>query len=459
MSTRIVVVDDTSPNINYAGTWFQDRGSKDSLGTYGAPYQSTLHGTTTNGSSFSFAFNGISVDVFATLEIANNSGVIDPQWECFIDGSQIPTYSPSTAPTNHWTLCGFTFSAGPHVLTVNATVREQTFWFDSIQYTSSGGSTTNQSILIDERDEEFRAGLSEDVWHFTSGVGYSSQVPNAAFTFNFSGSSLEYYGFIPDNFPRVDATATWAVDGGTPQEFALEATPPGTPLHRFQKFFQTDVYPIGDHRLQVVYQGDSTKTPLTLTNVIVGNGTTTTSTGIPSGSSAGAGPTGTSGTSGAATSGKSTNLGAILGGVLGGLALILLVALLFWLRRRRRRRAEPQEKPNTTVVQPFEPTTAAALTAAPPLAPSVRTKGQLSLATNESDFSRTTAVTSPQSAGTALSPSAPSSSPAPAHATDNIHSESDDPRVIVVHADSGVRLSQVIPPHARVEEVPPTYSA
>ncbi|CAA7271024.1 unnamed protein product [Cyclocybe aegerita] len=454
MSTRIVVVDDTNPNITYAGSWFQDRGSKDSLGTYGAPYQSTLHGTTTNGSSFSFAFN------------ANNSGVIDPQWECFIDGSKIPTYPPSTTPTNHWTLCGFTFAAGPHVLTVNATVRDQTFWLDSIQYTSSGESTANQSILIDERDAEFRAGLPEDMWQFTSGVGYASQVPNAAFTFNFSGTSLEYYGFIPDNYPRVDATATWAIDGGTPQEFALKATPPGTPLHRFEKLFQTDVYPVGDHTLQVLYQGDSTKTPLTLTNVIVGNGTTTTSTGIPSGSSTGAGPTGTSGVSGAATSGKSTNLGSILGGVLGGLAFIVVVALFFWFRHLRRHSSEPQEKPNTTVVQPFEPMSpptaginSAAITAPSPFAPSVSMKGQLSLATSEPDFSRTIAVTSLQSAQTAISPSAPSSSPTPAHVTDNIRNESSDPRVIVVHADSGVRLSQMIPPHARVEEVPPTYSA
>ena len=44
-ATRWVVVDDTSNDINYDGTWFADSGSQDSVGNFGPPYRSTMHGT------------------------------------------------------------------------------------------------------------------------------------------------------------------------------------------------------------------------------------------------------------------------------------------------------------------------------------------------------------------------------------------------------------------------------
>lgn len=51
------MVDDTDPEIVYSGSWAADKGNLDSDGTWGPPYLSTVHGTTTQG-SFSYKFSG-----------------------------------------------------------------------------------------------------------------------------------------------------------------------------------------------------------------------------------------------------------------------------------------------------------------------------------------------------------------------------------------------------------------
>ncbi len=52
-----IMVDDTDPGIVYSGSWVADKGNLDSDGTWGPPYLSTVHGTTTQG-SFSYKFSG-----------------------------------------------------------------------------------------------------------------------------------------------------------------------------------------------------------------------------------------------------------------------------------------------------------------------------------------------------------------------------------------------------------------
>ena len=58
MSTRRVMVDDTSQDVNYiGGSWFADIGSQDSAGNFGPPFLSTLHGTNSSA-SLSLSFSG-----------------------------------------------------------------------------------------------------------------------------------------------------------------------------------------------------------------------------------------------------------------------------------------------------------------------------------------------------------------------------------------------------------------
>jgi hypothetical protein len=55
---RWVLVDDTSPDIKYIGeSWVSDVGNWDLIGSYGKPYLSTLHGTSSNA-SFTLNFTG-----------------------------------------------------------------------------------------------------------------------------------------------------------------------------------------------------------------------------------------------------------------------------------------------------------------------------------------------------------------------------------------------------------------
>ena len=54
---RQIIVDDVNPSIQYTGPWYLDHGSRDSVGTFGSSYQSTLHGVNSNA-SLSYAFNG-----------------------------------------------------------------------------------------------------------------------------------------------------------------------------------------------------------------------------------------------------------------------------------------------------------------------------------------------------------------------------------------------------------------
>jgi len=55
---RWIVVDDTSPEINYIGdSWFSQNGNPISTQDTGFPYENTLHGTNTNA-SLTFDFSG-----------------------------------------------------------------------------------------------------------------------------------------------------------------------------------------------------------------------------------------------------------------------------------------------------------------------------------------------------------------------------------------------------------------
>ena len=92
----------------------------------------------------------------------------------------------------------------------------------------------------------------------------------------------------------------------------------------------------------MVYEGDNS-TPLTLDYLIIQNGTSTTSTSSL--------PTSTGNT--VSTSKGSVPVSAIVGGVIGGLALVVFTILGFLLLCRRQRR-DAREKVSTSTPRPFE---------------------------------------------------------------------------------------------------------
>ena len=54
---RLIMVDDVDPSIQYNGPWYLSEGSLETEGTWGPPYQSTLHGVNSSA-SLSYAFSG-----------------------------------------------------------------------------------------------------------------------------------------------------------------------------------------------------------------------------------------------------------------------------------------------------------------------------------------------------------------------------------------------------------------
>ena len=90
--------------------------------------------------------------VFGSNNIRNDSGVLDPTWECFVDNISIGASAPFQFPENNWVFCQQdTLVDGAHVLTVNATVSQnQTFWIDDIQYVPSASVSLDQKAIVVE---------------------------------------------------------------------------------------------------------------------------------------------------------------------------------------------------------------------------------------------------------------------------------------------------------------------
>lgn len=71
---RQVIVDDTDEDIKYQGFgWFLDNGTQDPVGNFGPTFQSTSHGTKSNG-SLSLSFSGQSDHFF--LWVTESEGML-----------------------------------------------------------------------------------------------------------------------------------------------------------------------------------------------------------------------------------------------------------------------------------------------------------------------------------------------------------------------------------------------
>ena len=169
------------------------------------------------------------------------------------------------------------------------------------------------------------------------------------FTIANLGVSLSWYGFIPVELPHTPSSATYSIDGETPISFLLKGLPvnSGIPFY-YQKFFETAQLSPTSHTLKVVYEGNNS-TPLTLDYLIIQNGTSSsTTTSLP---------TSTGNTvSATSTPNGSIPVGPIVGGVIGGLALVVFAILGFFLLRRRQKRDTQEEifASSDSTPRPFE---------------------------------------------------------------------------------------------------------
>ncbi|KAG6826442.1 hypothetical protein H0H92_015769 [Tricholoma furcatifolium] len=386
--SRQVVVDDSDSQLQYSGQgWFADQGSEDNVGNYGPTYENTLHGTKENGDSSSITVWGTT----ALIKIDNGT-TWDPSWECFVDNVSIGSTAPFQYPENNWVLCGSSsFSDGQHTLTLKVSTSGNTFWFDYITYVPSPSvSLQSAVIMVQNTDPDVIYGSG---WGALAGFANETSTVGSQVKFNFIGTGFAWYGFIPNEYPHNEAQASYSIDGGSSTTFTLNGLPSANSVTLYnQLFFTTPSLSAGSHSITVTYNGGAgSATPFTLDYILLnnvsipstsasgasgagstavgGSATGTTSVGgskpgtsvgaTVSGATVGGTTTGGASAAGATAPGSagstsigtgsldsnpsssgsshsSTPIGAIVGAVVGTLALIAALLFLLWCRRRRR---------------------------------------------------------------------------------------------------------------------------
>lgn len=161
-----------------------------------------------------------------------------------------------------------------------------------------------------------------------------------------SGTSVAWYYAIASDASTTSSSATFTLDDGAPQTIAIPGRGASQTSNWYNQFlYQSEDYPMGSHTLTVTYEGDASSSPLTLQYLVVQNGTALSSTSSSSTSAqSGTTPVHSSASTSApslpsASSQNSTKtpLAAIIGGTLGGIIFLLVVAFLFVFLRRRKK--------------------------------------------------------------------------------------------------------------------------
>jgi hypothetical protein len=212
---RRVVVDDTHPSIVYSTNppWLLDNtGVMDNVGNFGKSLNTTLHKTGSDG-SFSFTFSGMfhiclslypraksfgfftgtAIDVYGTNNIRNSSGVVDPNWSCYLNGVQIQSTPPFQYPENNWKLCGIGGLLDMnHTFTLSVSTFGQAFWFDYLVYTPSpNAALQNDSVIFVPYSD---SALTYDAsWQYWSNISAITRSLDATVLFQFTGMEVTYY--------------------------------------------------------------------------------------------------------------------------------------------------------------------------------------------------------------------------------------------------------------------------
>ncbi|KAF9038611.1 hypothetical protein BJ165DRAFT_1531679 [Panaeolus papilionaceus] len=338
-NSRWIVVDDLDNRIEYAGGW-QQRSSKDfaQLGNFGQPFGTTVHTLSSGTAVLSFKFNGSDGAILGTSANAEVGALVDPHWDCFLDGTKIPSENATLSLRNNQKFCEWTNTPfGEHTIAINITSVNYPFHFDHILYAPSLSGTSPQELVsIAYVDRIFKFDSS---WKEVNSIGMMTAERGANLTVDFNGTSFSWYGMGLSGYPPASSNASYQVDGGESVTFVLkDLGPAGIPNSRFNEliFEITDLEP-GPHTVSVVYEGDSTVRPLTLTSIVVHNQQGDVNQQV-----------------GTTLNGR-VPLSAIVGAVLGAFFFILAIILvLFWYRFHRKRPYQHvQKKGARQEIDPF----------------------------------------------------------------------------------------------------------
>ncbi|KDR71807.1 hypothetical protein GALMADRAFT_159207 [Galerina marginata CBS 339.88] len=349
-----ILIDDTNPAIQYSGSWAQETNTRQDSGNNGVPFQNSLH-RVDEIASLTYTFRDSNFIIFGSIETAP----LTPTWQCVLDGTPSPpSQALYTSAGNAAQLCDRDgLSDGLYSITVDVTVPSggPSFLFDYLEYVPS------DDVPLDDAMIELNFSVPDPQIQFvTTGEwfeifpGHTTSQGGSTFTFNFTGISITWLGFCNNTFPIAPATGTYSIDGQNPVPFILNGSIGQNTDGQFrQAFFDSTQLAAGSHVLEVVYQGTSETTPLTISSLVIQNGTsplTMTPTTTDQSSHPSSNPT---------TTHRFSRIGLIVGCSIGSLLALCLIVALLWFHRRRKLEAAKIRIPEAYIYpDPFvdEPT-------------------------------------------------------------------------------------------------------
>ncbi|KIK50471.1 hypothetical protein GYMLUDRAFT_252970 [Collybiopsis luxurians FD-317 M1] len=370
MSTVWFMVDATDPRLNYSGSWTPitntnniSANSFDQSSFTGPAFNSTLHATKENA-TISLRFNGSSyLGVYGSQDGVLNTK--EPDVNCLLDGAATWTFGDrlvSGQTDNNVLACRADSriggsSPGEHTLIINVTnyPGSSSWFFDYITFESLADPTVDGETLQAGNAELIDA---SNYSMLTFGSGWSlnpddssvTKLPGSSATMKFNdtwtmlsqylpGTSLSLYGGLLNN---ISNTAAYRVDDQDPIVIQLPGGI-GSTTRSKQVLFTASNLSIGEHTVQVAFNGSQSGMPLDIDYFYVTSLTAAQRASINS-SSAAPSPIGNSSSlPDANVSGGHRNRGIIIGAVLGSVipTLLLIGGVTLWFRVRvaRRRKA------------------------------------------------------------------------------------------------------------------------
>ncbi|KAL0060153.1 hypothetical protein AAF712_013047 [Marasmius tenuissimus] len=371
---RRVVVDDTDPRIIYdkPDEWDWNGSQFKDDGVLGQPYNNTMRGTRSRNAGFTFTFEGDFIQVRGAKDNTRitrspSNSTYDsldllPKYTCQVDNKPIESinYNDSMYFKTNLVLCQQSrLSKEKHILTMNITVDDpstQVFWLDSIEYSPlEYGNLENEVLKVDSSDRKSCIYHNEDRnWQASRGnLSYVNvtDVPGATMSFKFNGTSAALYGLIGRNAENSSFLSSfkrtsgyYRIDNGESKNFDIpESSPPPSESGNYiavwsnQLLFNTSpVTSDGEHEIVVSYSGNHSGTGspqlLAIDYFLVTNkgaqlNSSTPKDPVPSQLAADVtGPN------------NKARIGAIVGGVVGGLLAVAAFSWLIWFMMKRRGR-------------------------------------------------------------------------------------------------------------------------
>ncbi|PVF96526.1 hypothetical protein CPB86DRAFT_827141 [Serendipita vermifera] len=207
MSVRRLIVDDVDPTMIYSGTWTNGT----TVSTSTNEYNSTHHRSGTIGDSVLFKFQGIGIEVYATLDRPATFGVPSPLFT--IDNRRPVRFNETgdvlpevpTDTTSHYVVGRFDgLSQGEHILNItvdNVSSSGPFFFFDFMVVTTNDLEAPGY-VIIDDREAPIsyytytedwgQSGAGNEFEHTTT---YSPSGPDSGVAmFTFNGTEVAVYG-------------------------------------------------------------------------------------------------------------------------------------------------------------------------------------------------------------------------------------------------------------------------